>query len=482
MRFFRPLNLYIALVSILLAAIMLLPNVGPARAAKKRARMVTTTSSQARMTTPQAGVRLLEDILARMRNAPQIAMTNKQIQLESGAESAGLGDNNEKGQEDYRLAIKPRSKIGNSLQRRKQMPTLALLPQSGQYYRDQRRSGSAVRGGSGLLKSKAKARANKGFWEAEQAETAAPHQSIATYQAMRESKAESKHVWEKQDEADRLTAGLSQRSKDRIANSAGKLYEISRFFDNARQVQSMPAVKLKAKRPAEEAAADGPRVLEGASNQIASQYSGAMLDDRSAKKLPDKKESAQAPVHSSLLRSGEARLGSSFRSDSFGYGQYRGQGSGNKAVVRDYKLALLPPNVATGIPLVRLGSSSGDAAKALAAIGGASKSRIGKWAVWSYKRPGSRRIALQVFVRSERVEALRIFDSSLVGPSFGVRLGDSLSAVKKRFGEPAFILPEPVAGAGQNYVYPINQVSILMQRGGPKSAPAVASMLIFNVR
>jgi hypothetical protein len=111
-----------------------------------------------------------------------------------------------------------------------------------------------------------------------------------------------------------------------------------------------------------------------------------------------------------------------------------------------------------------------------------SRSKIGNWAVWSYKRPGVKKIALQVFVRNGSVEALRIFDSSLVGPSFGVRLTDSLSTVKRRFGEPAFILPEPVAGAGQNYVYPISQVSFLMQRGQANSAPAVASMLIFNVR
>ncbi|MGC5184045.1 hypothetical protein ACPXBI_28750, partial [Escherichia coli] len=60
--------------------------------------------------------------------------------------------------------------------------------------------------------------------------------------------------------------------------------------------------------------------------------------------------------------------------------------------------------------------------------------------------------------------------------------------IKEKFGEPAFILPEPAGGrsieAGKNYIYPISQVSFALARSHDKAKPApqVVSMLIFNVK
>ena len=147
---------------------------------------------------------------------------------------------------------------------------------------------------------------------------------------------------------------------------------------------------------------------------------------------------------------------------------------------REPKIAMLPPNVFTGIPVVKLGSSEAQASRALAASGSMQRQRINGWTVLTFFKPGTREPALQVYMRHGQVDALRAFDASLVGPDFGVRLGDSLATVKERFGEPAFIIQEPTPGAGQNYVYPISQVAFLMARPSPSEAPQVTGLFIFN--
>lgn len=145
-------------------------------------------------------------------------------------------------------------------------------------------------------------------------------------------------------------------------------------------------------------------------------------------------------------------------------------------------LALLPPNVATGIPLVSLGTSQTQAMNALSAIGQVKEQKIGKWTVLTWKKKDSNYTALQLFFRHGLLDAMRIFDQSLVAPDFGAAPGANLEAVKARFGEPAFLLPEPIPGIGQNYVYPISQVGFQFARPVKDSAPQVVSVLIFSVK
>ena len=80
---------------------------------------------------------------------------------------------------------------------------------------------------------------------------------------------------------------------------------------------------------------------------------------------------------------------------------------------------------------------------------------------------------------------MRIFDRTLVPGEIGVGLGDSLQAMKSKFGEPAFLIREPSSSSrqpgGQNYVYPISQVSFQLSRVN-NGAPQVVSVLIFNVK
>lgn len=153
----------------------------------------------------------------------------------------------------------------------------------------------------------------------------------------------------------------------------------------------------------------------------------------------------------------------------------------NKKSDRDL-IALLPPNVVTGIPLVRLGSSEQQAASALAQLGTMKANQVNNWKVWTWSKNGEKSPALQLFVRHGLLDAMRIFDRSLIGSDFGVTLGDDLSKVKEQFGEPAFMVPEPPPGAGQNYIYPISQVGFQIARPAPDQPPRVVSVLIFHVK
>lgn len=149
---------------------------------------------------------------------------------------------------------------------------------------------------------------------------------------------------------------------------------------------------------------------------------------------------------------------------------------------RDFDLALLPPTVVTGISLVRLGNSEKDAAKAVASLGDMQKASIHGWSVWSVRKRNCTNCAMQIFFRHGTVEAIRIFDSSLLKPELGVALGDCLSTVKEKFGEPAFILSEPTSLTTQNYIYPISQIGFQLARENQEEAPKIISMIVFNVK
>lgn len=157
--------------------------------------------------------------------------------------------------------------------------------------------------------------------------------------------------------------------------------------------------------------------------------------------------------------------------------------SGTKKQASDRDLiALLPPNVVTGIPLIRLGISEAQASSALAQIGKMKVEQVSNWKVWTWSKPAEKDAALQLYVRHGLLDAMRIFDRSLIGSDFGVTLGDDLSKVKEKFGEPAFMVQEPSPGAGQNYIYPISQVGFQIARQGPDQQPRVVSVLIFHVK
>lgn len=149
----------------------------------------------------------------------------------------------------------------------------------------------------------------------------------------------------------------------------------------------------------------------------------------------------------------------------------------------DSNIAVLPPNVFTGIPLVRLGIPESQANSALNSFGTTRQEKVANWTVMSWrKKSGTNQTALQLYVRNGLLDAMRIFDPSLIGPEFGVNIGDGLVQMKEKFGDPAFILNEPGPGAGKNYIYPVSQVGFQLVPPQPGEEPRVASVLIFNVK
>ena len=100
------------------------------------------------------------------------------------------------------------------------------------------------------------------------------------------------------------------------------------------------------------------------------------------------------------------------------------------------------------------------------------------WTVCTGSKPHNSDAAIQLYLKHGMVEAMRVFDRSLLSGELGVGLGDNLQAMKSQFGEPAFIIHEPTPSAspsGQNYVYPISQVCFQLSRSG-KDAPRVVSV------
>jgi len=246
-------------------------------------------------------------------------------------------------------------------------------------------------------------------------------------------------IWERQVE---IRGRPSNESQQQLGKAAGKLYDL------AAGMQALTSAEPKIKQPKSPALA--PAALESSSASRGG------------------------------LVSPQPSPGSRFNYSPNIYALERSERA--KSAVKEYQVALLPPNVLMGIPMIRLGSSEAQANRALKALGQARKANIGQWTVWTYPQVGTNTTALQLYMRHGQVEALRIFDQSLVSADLGINLGSPLSAVKQRFGEPAFIVPEPAVGLGQNYIYPISQVGFLLSRGSEPAAPQVVSLLIFNVK
>jgi len=146
------------------------------------------------------------------------------------------------------------------------------------------------------------------------------------------------------------------------------------------------------------------------------------------------------------------------------------------------EIAILPLTKFSGIPLVNLGDSDSDLSKRLATAGTVEITIVKPWTVWSVKRHGSQDCGLQVFSRNGVVEAIRVQDKSVWTNQQGIVLGDEISVVKEKFGEPAFILSHPIPSGNKTYVYPISQVAFRMRRTVETDPPRIKDIIIFNVK
>lgn len=158
-----------------------------------------------------------------------------------------------------------------------------------------------------------------------------------------------------------------------------------------------------------------------------------------------------------------------------------------KIAMRPVPSGLNVPNVCTGIPLVKLGAVATQIKPLLATKCNIKMQQVEGWVVWTLSKKTSSDTAIQLYIKHGMVEAMRVFDYEFLASDLGVQLGDDVQSLKSRFGEPAFIIEERsdsekrASRAGQNYVYPINQVSFQLARAG-HSTPQIVSVLIFNVK
>jgi hypothetical protein len=146
------------------------------------------------------------------------------------------------------------------------------------------------------------------------------------------------------------------------------------------------------------------------------------------------------------------------------------------------EIALLPLTKFSGIPLVNLGDSDGDLSKRLASAGTVEITMVKPWTVWSVRKHGSQECGLQVFSQKGVVEAVRVQDKSIWTNQQGIILGDEVSVVKEKFGEPAFILSHPIPSGNKIYVYPISQVAFRLERSAETDPPRIKDIIIFNVK
>lgn len=142
--------------------------------------------------------------------------------------------------------------------------------------------------------------------------------------------------------------------------------------------------------------------------------------------------------------------------------------------------AYAPPSMVTGIPGLTLGSNEYETSRFLANRGDVLKETIDGWKVWTLRATGSEEPMLQVYIRANQVQGLRIFDRGLTPPGIGVTLGDGLIAMKERFGEPQFVLQESTDRGGKNYVYPVSQVSFQIAKSSGSALPKIVSLLLFK--
>ena len=468
----------IFVLTVAVATAILYLNKAPAAPGNVRVRSAGSTglSASQRISPPEAGIKLIEDILQRVRNVPQLAMARQGLKYQADKNIASA----KPGPTDYRLAIRPQEQAFSA-------PAVAGT-KSNVIAWGHLPSPRAVRASSAgdFAPTEAGGSAGSGIWERDEMfdKTANRKDGVGQGEASQPAAAgladqsgysNAQGIWERERaKAESAVGRLSGESRNRLAKSAGRLAVVAGGFGGSFDVASKkkgalpPASSFYRTRGQLQSIDDRPVVQDygglpgaagGGSSAMAPAYPASAASPRGSLVGPDFELGAQS---SRKEKSRQMK----------------------KAAAQDRvaTVAFLPPTVVTGIPLVRLGYSESQVTQALATLGNADRHKGSGWTVETFCAPGSKETLLQVYMRHGQVEALRIFNRSLVGPDFGVSLGDDLAAVKLRFGEPTFILTEPYAGLGQNYVYPISQVSFQLSRPAHGASPQVVSMLIFNVK
>lgn len=483
--------------------------------------------------TAQGGVDLLEHILQRMRNLPQLAISKTKQTI--AFKNQALSPANELSQSNVNLLIKPKG-LSRTLQAKNQLENSLLASSQGQS--GNKVADAVAQSGASLPPTRLDSFAHPlagapNIWEREEGAGAGASGdsfrdqpgNIREYVADDREKKAAKEEQAKRivlsseplitefqtqtgaDKNDAAASGARLAKKGRVESSG---YLIARnkpstsvhqtlginsppppgnFLPNAGAPIPKPAetssFEKDYKAPRQNVAARATTAAQGKAG-VRFQFAPNFYMQEKAPSLTTLPKSNMASSPSAEPSSGLAGANLSVPDEGFYIGNRKrvplssDQRAGWRR--RDFDLALLPPTVVTGISLVRLGNSEKDAAKAVASLGGMQKASIHGWSVWSVRKRNCTNCAIQIFFRHGTVEAIRIFDSSLLKPELGVALGDCLSTVKEKFGEPAFILSEPTSLTTQNYIYPISQIGFQLARENQEEAPKIISMIVFNVK
>jgi|GEM_PF-2342698 len=506
-------------------------------APQKIAPVAKVAIHHSRISPPHAGVKLLEDILSRMRNEPQIAMSrNKQTfqyqqnPLASPSPASGTTD--------QLLAIRPPESPSKekTKARSDRKSTIAMAEPKATHFRGNREAGMDESSGTNYKRDASKdgniANQALGKYVSRGAQMGLPSTNAGAY-VPNAYQAASKGI--QTFDTSEITNRLSPEARQRLTASSSKLFDVAKKLEEAQQIaqnvgraqagaggsgyanargsvpadeRHVPGGAFRNEQKAAKVISSNPLITEydkntGVQSSIAADDESAWAND--ATRGGDKPSAAARPVpppasapqmsqpfggiaegNIAQKPPAEPSLFKHVREflnrDKDGGILSLGSRPASQAEGKPIEIALLPPSVVTGIPLVRLGTSESETNKALAGKGQLNKTKINNWSVWSLQKPGNDEVSLQIYSRNGQVEAIRIFDSSLISHDFGVKLGDELGTVKQKFGEPAFILSEPQSRGGQNYVYPISQVSFQLAYTSKTSAPKVVSLLIFNAK
>lgn len=428
----------------------------------------------------QGGVHLLEHILQRMRNLPQLAIskTKQTIAFQSQAQSAiyepSQATNLLIKPKDLPRAMKPRAVPADGI-----IATTNGMTRAGDAFTN---ANEIALGGTANTQASAESeRQEMGQSADEGAKVSTMIPGIGKVREYSFNDQEDKSFKDERNKRIISTAPLitefaapqpvNQSLPLSSANRAESSRSASGYYNKSNNKKAAAGIPLQS-------------MLQGAPNAHFGYAPGAGIDDAKAQ-IAHSPSEVKGKLTSKETRLPATRLGGFVRSpgDSL-YGGRMDSLNKLKAEVpgRDLDIALTPPTVITGITLVRLGNSEKEAAKAIASLGKAHKELIHGWSVWSVHKRDCKDCSIQVFIRHGMVEAIRIFDPSLLRPELGVNLGDCLSAVKEKFGEPAFILSESTPPTTQNYIYPISQIGFQFARGKQNDAPKIVSMIVFNVK
>jgi hypothetical protein len=431
-----------------------------------------------------SGVKLLHEIFQRLRNSNQLALNNPTKQLAAASQAF-------RGSLDPLLAIRPSEKSLN-----RSSPSLAYaLPERKIYASKDIASSDA--GSNGQVKEyshKKSARAHLSSRANAQSASLDATDAMASNNAALDSLSRGTTVDARQDKkntAGSFSAGIggtaiagapaalsvtaSQAANAKITQQNSQMVRsISSLMQSTKQLSELSQASESAGRTYASARAkrdyrEDKTIATLPGGPVIQEYGSAPTANISGKNLA-------GPDQSVRIADGDMSDNSPLMVPDQP-AQYR--------IMRNQLMALLPPSVVSGIPLVRLGATEQELAATLNKKN-AQKQKIEDWTVWTLRGANEHSTGVQLYLRHSVVEAIRVFQPTYLGDEVGIKIGDDLLTVKRKFGEPALILPEPnVVGRrspSQNYVYPISHVAFQLARAQNQPSPQVVSVLIFDVQ